>query len=305
MEEADSTVHADTIDMEEDSDSTNSIELEEESDSIIHPNTINRVEETDFMKESPLSKALQGISFSCSGSLKVDAEWEKKQGNFDFLLDPPSAPPVTIRWDDEGYIGKIQFPLQDHETSKLDQLIEHGGPATFGHLGNDVLDESYRKATKVDSSQFSSNFHPHDHGILDAISQTLLPTVTELTPPDKTHHSENWGLLAELYKLNIYSAPSGRFKAHVDTPRGPRQWGSLVVCLPVSHYGMSQLSYLLFRSFSHSSIYFHHLLNREYASILPNTNSAISCFHHANFVPTFVLSLRSLEIKIVIKPCPN
>lgn len=239
MEDFDSTVHADTIIMEEDSDSTNSIEMEEDFDSIIRANTIKMLGEADSMKECPLSKALQGISFSCSGSLKVDAEWEKKQGNFDFLLDPPSAPPVIIRWDDEGCIGKIQFPLQDHETSKLDQLIQNGGPATFGHLGNNILDESYRRATKLDSSQFSSNFHPHDHGILDAISQTLLPTVTGLRPLDKIQHSENWGLVAELYKLNIYSAPSGRFKAHVDTPRGPRQWGSLVVCLPVSHCGMS------------------------------------------------------------------
>lgn len=218
----------------------NTIAMGEESDSMIHLNTINTVEET------PLAKALQGISFSCSGSLKVNPKWEENQGSFDFLLNPPSVPPVTIRWDDDGRIGKVQLPLQGHEIAKLDQLIKHGGPATFGHLGNDVLDESYRKATKLDSSQFSSNFHPHDHGILDAISQTLLPTVTELNPADKTRHTENWGLVAELYKLNIYSAPSGRFKAHVDTPRGPRQWGSLVVCLPVSHGGMPKISHPIF-----------------------------------------------------------
>lgn len=203
------------------------------SDSKTQPNTV------DMGQENPLAKALQGISFSCSGSLRVDPEWEGKQGDFDFLLNPPSTPPVTIRWDDDGRIGKIQLPLQGDETPKLDQLIKYGAPATFGHLGNDVLDESYRKATKLDSSQFSSNFHPHDHGILDAISQTLFPTVAGLIPAIKTFHREHWGLVAELYKLNIYSAPSGRFKAHVDTPRGPRQWGSLVVCLPVSHEGMS------------------------------------------------------------------
>lgn len=135
---------------------------------------------------------MEGSSlFSCSGSLKVNPDWEKEQGSFDFLLKPPSAPPVTIRWDDDGCVGKIQLPLQAHETPKLDQLIKRGAPATFGHHGHDVLDESYRKATKLDSSQFSSNFHPHDHGILDAISQTLLPTVTGLKSADKTHHCEN------------------------------------------------------------------------------------------------------------------
>jgi hypothetical protein len=40
-----------------------------------------------------------------------------------------------------------------------------------------------------------------------------------------------------LYKLNVYSAPSGFFKAHVDTPRGETQYGSLVVSLPVDHEG--------------------------------------------------------------------
>lgn len=35
----------------------------------------------------------------------------------------------------------------------------------------------------------------------------------------------------------MYSAPSGRFKAHVDTPRTESQLGSLVVVLPLDHEG--------------------------------------------------------------------
>ncbi|CAK4008688.1 hypothetical protein B0A50_05709 [Lecanosticta acicola] len=45
------------------------------------------------------------------------------------------------------------------------------------------------------------------------------------------------GLRAELYKLNVYSGPSGMFKKHVDTPRSQEQIGSLVVCLPVAFEG--------------------------------------------------------------------
>jgi hypothetical protein len=188
------------------------------------------------LKDGDVAKALARTSFTCSGSLTIDPDWEQKQGSFDVLIHPPSAPPVTLRWDG----GKVQFPVQDDDkTANLDQLIKDGAPATFGHHGNDVLDESYRKAIKLDRAQFSSNFHPHDHGILDAISQTLLPTIakTKSDTEDMSFVQEHWGLVAELYKLNIYSAPSGHFKAHVDTPRGPRQWGSLVVCLPVSHNG--------------------------------------------------------------------
>jgi len=35
----------------------------------------------------------------------------------------------------------------------------------------------------------------------------------------------------------IYDAPSGFFKPHVDTPRSKMQFGSLVVCLPCHHEG--------------------------------------------------------------------
>jgi hypothetical protein len=43
---------------------------------------------------------------------------------------------------------------------------------------------------------------------------------------------------AELYKLNIYG-PGDFFKSHVDTPRGPDMFGSLVICLPTDFTGMS------------------------------------------------------------------
>ncbi len=37
--------------------------------------------------------------------------------------------------------------------------------------------------------------------------------------------------------MQVYSGPSGKFKSHVDTPRSPDQFGSLVVCLPLGHQG--------------------------------------------------------------------
>ncbi|KAL9015715.1 MAG: hypothetical protein Q9180_008847, partial [Flavoplaca navasiana] len=98
--------------------------------------------------------------------------------------------------------------------------------ATFGLGNRDVLDEGYRKAGKLDNTAFSTDFHPHDYGIVDAVQQILMP-----------QGGEAHGVRAELYKLNIYSAPSGKFRLHVDTPRGPTQFGSLVVCLPCAHEG--------------------------------------------------------------------
>ena len=43
-----------------------------------------------------------------------------------------------------------------------------------------------------------------------------------------------------MYKLNIY-ASGGFFKAHVDTPRSERMFGSLVVCLPTHFRGGEQI----------------------------------------------------------------
>lgn len=37
--------------------------------------------------------------------------------------------------------------------------------------------------------------------------------------------------------MKLYSGPSGKFKTHVDTPRSPAQFGSLVVSLPLEHRG--------------------------------------------------------------------
>ncbi|KAG9552016.1 hypothetical protein KCU71_g8999, partial [Aureobasidium melanogenum] len=55
---------------------------------------------------------------------------------------------------------------------------------------------------------------------------------------DKPQSAEmSLGIRAELYKLNVYSGPSGKSKAHVDTPRSDTQVCSLVVCLPSEFEG--------------------------------------------------------------------
>ena len=44
-------------------------------------------------------------------------------------------------------------------------------------------------------------------------------------------------ICAELYKMNIYTGPTGCFKSHIDTPRAGNMFGSLVVCLPSQFTG--------------------------------------------------------------------
>lgn len=86
---------------------------------------------------------------------------------------------------------------------------------------------------------------------MGVVTQLLLPGVeindttekkekkAQFSKVEMVQMSKHRGLRAELYKLNIYSGPSGKFKAHVDTPRSEHQIGSLVVSLPTTFEGKS------------------------------------------------------------------
>ncbi|KAJ7661116.1 hypothetical protein B0H14DRAFT_3077413, partial [Mycena olivaceomarginata] len=87
--------------------------------------------------------------------------------------------------------------------------------ATFGMDQKDVLDETYRKAGKMDLAKFAARLDVVASGLVDAISADILQGQT--TDGDKV-------LRAELYKLNVYG-PGSFFKAHKDTPRGDTMIG--------------------------------------------------------------------------------
>ncbi|RSL42096.1 hypothetical protein CEP54_015600 [Fusarium duplospermum] len=147
----------------------------------------------------------------------------------------PPHPPVTLRWDPRdpktpAAHCKLNFPIDESTADNLDRLVADMEPATFGRGGEHVYDESYRKASKMDPPQFTTSFCPYTSGIVSVVSQLLLPN--PLSEKQRT-------LKAELYKLNVYTGPSGHFNSHVDTPRSRSQIGSLVVCLPVRHKGGS------------------------------------------------------------------
>ncbi|TEB18382.1 hypothetical protein FA13DRAFT_1745966, partial [Coprinellus micaceus] len=107
----------------------------------------------------------------------------------------------------------------------IQRLVEASERATFGRNNEDVLDESYRKAWKMDISQFASQFDVSKTGILDIVHDQLL------------HYSKSTkNLEAHLYKLNVYG-PGSFFKPHVDTPRSDKLFATLVVVLPTVHAG--------------------------------------------------------------------
>ncbi|KAK5062691.1 hypothetical protein LTR84_004765 [Exophiala bonariae] len=145
---------------------------------------------------------------------------------------PSERDGIMIRWDSgEGQGRNVSLPMGNDPISQaaFQKLMEDCQPATFGRGGEDVLDETYRKAGKMNTTQFCTDFSLAEHGVIDTIVQALLQ--------EGAHGGKYNGVRAELYKLNVYSGPSGKFKPHVDTPRSDAQMGSLVVCLPSSHQG--------------------------------------------------------------------
>ena len=77
--------------------------------------------------------------------------------------------------------------------AELDKLAAVCQPATFGLNQQDVLDESYRKAGKLDRSDFAINLDVVRSGLLQAVRDALFGW--EAAPRN---------IQAELYKLNVY-----------------------------------------------------------------------------------------------------
>jgi len=105
----------------------------------------------------------------------------------------------------------------------------------------EVLDETYRKAGKMDLERFASLLDPVQTDLIEVIRDYLL----------EGRRSTAY-ITIELHKLNVYSTHSifirhqkltpspGKgsfFKAHIDTPRGEKMFGSLVVVFPTPHEG--------------------------------------------------------------------
>ncbi|KAG9204997.1 hypothetical protein G6514_009455 [Epicoccum nigrum] len=164
-----------------------------------------------------LAPLLNHSAYACGGAVAVKAPTQaSKEG---------VTSPVTIRWDSTDQIEKIVLPTTD--PSLVQRLIKSTQPASFGLKGEEVIDESYRKASKLDPSAFSTTFCPCEVGIIEILGQILLPLL----------QTKSQGIRAELYKLNVYKDPSGLFKPHLDTPRSDLHFGTLVVCLPSVHVG--------------------------------------------------------------------
>lgn len=181
---------------------------------------------------SQLEKAIvdekNSSAFVCGGIIPIKDEAAKPKNQI-----PKLSNPVTIFWEpkDGSQAKKLVLPIKDSSDDSLRQLVADCEPAGFGRGQEDVMDPEYRKAGKLEPSQFVTSFHFMDFGLLEIIEKILAP------PLDSEEKFTSRRIEAELYKLNVYSGPSGLFQKHVDTPRSKSQIGSLVVCLPSAFKG--------------------------------------------------------------------
>lgn len=90
------------------------------------------------------------------------------------------------------------LPLVNPDTSLLEKLSDACQKATFGLNKKDVLDESYRKAGKMDINNFAINFNPERLNLIKNIRHNLFA-------------DDKRDIRAELYKLNVYGMCSFNF----------------------------------------------------------------------------------------------
>ncbi|OQO05341.1 hypothetical protein B0A48_09109 [Cryoendolithus antarcticus] len=185
-----------------------------------HPASVNDSIQGQHVKKlrTLISARRSEVTFACRGRLALST-----------LPDPslgPSIPPVSLRFGPSGQGHTPQLPCVEIDPAKL-SLLGACRAATFGLGGHDVLDATYRKALKLDTSDFCTGLCPYSSGIVAIIDQLLLP-----------RFHEQRSIKAELCKLNIYGGETpGLFKPHVNTPRGSDQIRSLVVYLPSNFEG--------------------------------------------------------------------
>ncbi|TDL25167.1 hypothetical protein BD410DRAFT_837405 [Rickenella mellea] len=135
-----------------------------------------------------------------------------------------SFPPQDLKlfFEHDNCVSSLLFPSATEE--QLSELANACHPAKFGTGDVDVLDETYRKAGKMDVSNFSLNMNPERSGLVEAVKLQLLGL------------DDQRDIRLEPYKLNVYGKGSF-FKVHKDTPRGDKMFASLVIVLPTLHNG--------------------------------------------------------------------
>lgn len=157
----------------------------------------------DVAARIPRARGVRASRPSQAGRKSPTAEWYTATG------------PIALWWDRPlGFATKVTFPVTDAtntvgiedfinaalNTGAFKDFMSDCGPAGLGRPGQDVYDESVRKALAMDASLFATNLCPYALGIVDRIKQLLLPNVAGIGRGGV----KNGGFIrAELYEMNV------------------------------------------------------------------------------------------------------
>jgi len=104
------------------------------------------------------------------------------------VMPVPIALPYGVTYRTHRFIN-----FASSTPEQLDQLVAACSPASFGRGGQDLYDESYRKALKMDAADFAVQFDPTASSLIKTIEGSLLQAQTE-----------KMSIRPEIYKLNVY-----------------------------------------------------------------------------------------------------
>jgi hypothetical protein len=135
-----------------------------------------------------LDKHARSATFACGGSVSFrDAAVETIGGSLEDSIEEDlnttnvskantaAVDDVQVRFGDSGSGVTVNFNQNGPSLHDFERLLKACQPASFGRAGEAVLDEKYRKAGKLDRSQFATNFCPYEAGIVDVVTQLLVP----------------------------------------------------------------------------------------------------------------------------------
>jgi hypothetical protein len=168
----------------------------------------------------------------------------------------PTSPPIVIRWDAEDDSSrKLRLPIAEGNFN--------GKPLSVPAIHN--LIRACNDSGTLCRSQFSTDFDPHYLGILDVVTQIMLPGFTSTFLKGRPEHR---GVAAQLTHLQvsfrspffhiqrdldnilmfgwwqIHSGPSKGVRMFLPALPGNNYLGKLFVCLPNAHQGIVQFRYL-------------------------------------------------------------
>jgi hypothetical protein len=90
--------------------------------------------------------------------------------------------PITVRFDkSDGSVARVQFPplpIRNNDSGPEDLLRACTLSSPSSAFGSSSR-ENQGGQGNLDAKHFSTDFHPHNCGILDTIAQTLLPGLNE------------------------------------------------------------------------------------------------------------------------------